>query len=166
MAQSYSLSFKMGYQPNNVTLTENLMETHPDAAIDWQDALTRIQPRFPGDTYHFTFQVPVKWVIPFPSKDSLPDVSTKAKQIAWIKKQPEIIKKLEEIELPIEDFNWWFRQVYVDNYEGGKSPAIWLKGYATILSVLQALVVEGSETGIPMPFQPDLNHDVYYTEVR
>lgn len=164
MAQSYSLSYKMGYQPEDNVLIKKFKQTHADAGIDWQDALKRTTPRFPGDTYHFTFEVPVKWVIPFENNDSLPDLSTKEKQLTWIKTQPHIIEKLEAIDLPIEKFNWWFRQVYVKDANNEKKPAVWLKGYATILSVLKALVVENTETGETSPFKPDFDNKVYYLQ--
>jgi len=158
-AQSYSLSYKMGYAPSQQGLVRRFRNSFPGNSIDWQDALSRDKPRWPGDTYHFTFQVPVKWVIPFPDANSLPDVSTKSKQLAWIKTQPEIMDKLNGINLPAEKFNWWFRQVYVNNADGSKSPAIWLKGYCTILSVLQALT---TENGNHLPLKPDLNDEHYY----
>ena len=166
LAQSYSLSFKMGYRPDNKTLIESLQQAHSNAAIDWKDALERTEPRFPGDTYHFTFEVPVKWVIPYENKDSLPDLSTKEKQLAWIKTRPEILKKLEAIELPVEQFNWWFRQVYVKGENSEKKPAVWLKGYATILSVLQAQVVEDPDSGNSKSFESDYSNGIYFTEVR
>ncbi len=164
IANAYAISYKMGYQPANNSIIKELGATYPTASVNWQDALSRESPRWPGDTYHFTFQVPVKWVIPFTSKDSMPDVSTKKKQLAWIKTQPNILNKLKEIELPIDQFNWWFRQVHVKNEDGSKSPAIWLKGYATILSVLQALT-QDNQNGL-LPFQPPLDNEQYYTTIQ
>lgn len=165
LAQSYALSYKMGYQPEENVLIKKLQQAYADARIDWQDALKRTEPRFPGDTYHFTFEVPVKWVIPFDNIDSIPDLSTKEKQLAWIKTQPDIMVKLEAIDLPIEKFNWWFRQVYVKGENSEKKPAVWLKGYATILSVLKALVVEDADTGKTSPFRPSFNDNLYYNKI-
>ena len=159
VAESYSLSFKMGYQPDQQTLVDLLTNQNTDTDIDWEDALSRERPRWPGDTYHFTFQVPVKWVVPFVSKDSMPDVSTKSLQIAWINSRPEITEKLKELELPADKFNWWFRKVYVTNDDGSKSPAIWLKGYCTILSVLRPLT-ESADSHRPL--QPDPQDAKYF----
>ena len=155
--------YKKGYRPEDFILCRKLQEKYPDTTMDWQDALSREQPRWAGDIYHYTFEVPVKWVISYPHKDSLPDVSTKEKQLEWIRSQPDIVTALEKIEIPVEKFNWWFRHVYVANDDGTRSPAIWLKGYSTILCVLQPLLDEKGDTGLlQKPFVPEDDDERYH----
>jgi hypothetical protein len=79
-------------------------------------------------------------VIPYPDKDSMPDISTKDLRLNWIRSQENICSKLEKIDIPLEKFNWWFRTVYVNNEDGTRSPAIWLKGYCTILIVIKPIL--------------------------
>ena len=132
--------YKKGYRPENTILSHKLNKQYPNCAVNWQDALGREQPRWDGDIYHYTFEVPVKWVIPYPDKESLPDVSTLSKQLEWICTQKDIVETLEKMNIPKEKFNWWFRNVYVNNDDGAQSPAIWVKGYSTILCVIQPIV--------------------------
>jgi hypothetical protein len=139
-AETWSVCYKMGYKPGNAKICRMFEEKYPHSAIDWNDALNKEQPRWTGDIYHYTFEVPVKWVIPYPDKDSMPDVSTKELQLNWIRSQENICSKLEKIDIPLEKFNWWFRTVYVNNEDGTRSPAIWLKGYCTILIVIKPIL--------------------------
>lgn len=137
LAKTWSVSYKMGYKPSDAQLCRQFNALYPDITIDWQDALSREQPRWTGDSYHYTFEVPVKWIIPYPDRDSMPDVSSKELQLNWLRKQENICSMLNKIDIPIEKFNWWFRTVYVNNEDGTRSPAIWVKGYCTILIIIQ-----------------------------
>jgi hypothetical protein len=139
-ARAWSVNYKMGYRPSYYTLMKWLDVKYPDESINWQDALNREQPRWDGDSYHYTFEVPVKWVIKYPNRDSLPDVSTNSKKLEWIAGQQEIMNDLQQIEIEPEKFNWWFRTVNVRNDDGSLSPAVWVKGYCTILCVIQPVV--------------------------
>lgn len=140
LAETWSVNYKMGYRPEDPVISRQLREQYPECDIDWNDALSRQTPRWTGDVYHYTFEVPVKWVIPYPEEDSIPDVSTKELQMEWLRQQDNITGTLEKIELPVEKFNWWFRKVYVNNEDGTRSPALWVKGYCTILVVIRPVL--------------------------
>lgn len=166
MAQAYSVYFKMGYRPTDEILAKQLSLAYPHDTINWEDALSRESPRWLGDRYHFSFEVPVKWVIPFASEDSIPDLSSPSQQLAWIQSQPDLMAQLDEIEIPAEQFNWWSRRVYVNNEDGTRSPAIWLKGYCTILSVLDVMVEnERTDSRHEKPFE-EAEDDIYYYYAR
>lgn len=149
-AKVWHTNYKKGYRPENTVLSRRLKQEYPESTIDWQDALSREQPRWDGDIYHYTFEIPVKWVFPYPDKDSLPDLSSHPKQLEWIRYQDEIMETLKKIEIPEEKFNWWFRNVYVANEDGSRSPAIWLKGYSTILCVIQPVIEDENDNNIYM----------------
>ena len=140
LAETWSVSYKRGYKPEDQVLSRQFKELYPETDIDWNDALGRNQPRWTGDIYHYSFEVPLKWVIPYETKDSLPDVSTKESQLNWISQQDDICAMLDRIGLSPEKFNWWFRTVYVKNEDGSLSPAVWVKGYCTILVVIRPLM--------------------------
>ncbi|MEO1051981.1 MAG: hypothetical protein AAFX87_15220 [Bacteroidota bacterium] len=159
LAHAWSISYKYGAQPEQDCIINELASKYPQAQLNWSEVLEREAPRFAGDSYHYTFEVPVKWVIPFPSKSAMPDVSDQEKQLAWIKTQPEILAKLQTLNLPLEKFSWKFRKVYTKDEEGTRTPALWVKGYCTILSVIQPLVEEGDNN---KPLLPDLNDDQFY----
>jgi len=163
-AKAWFTNYMRGYPPKDEIIYSKLKKKYPESSIDWQDALSREQPRWIGDVYYVTFDVPVKWVIPYPHEDSLPDVSTLKKQKEWIYSRQVIVDALQKIEIPIEEFNWWFRNVYVNNDDGTKSPAIWVKGYSTILCVLQPMLNDNTEENLLAqgPFIPDYNDQKYF----
>ncbi len=166
VANAWFVTYKMGYKPEAEILCRQLKTKYPDVQVDWQDALNRQQPRFIGDTYSYTFEVPVKWIISYPNKDSLPDLSSKQDELNWIKEQQEIVQALNKIEIPAEKFNWWFRNVYINNEDGSKSPAVWVKGYCTILTIIQPLV-DDKKNGVSKnsPFIPKVDDEKYYYSV-
>jgi hypothetical protein len=141
-AEAPYITYKMGYRPDNKVIVNLLRRNYPGSQINFEDALSREQARFIGDTYHYTFEVPVKWVIAYEDSSSYPDLSSKELQRQWINEQKEITNVLQTLEIPVDHFNWWFRDVYVNNEDGSRSPAVWLKGYCTILCVIRPLVNE------------------------
>ena len=162
LAKPYILSYKMGYQPNEPQLISQLEKQYPQATVNWGEAVNRTSPRWPGDSYHITFEVPLKWVIPV---DSMPDISTKSKQNSWIATRQEITDQLQKLELSSDKFNWWFRKVYVKNEEGQKQPAVWLKGYCTVLTVLEAMTTD--DIANPhSPYHPSLEDQRFYASNR
>ncbi len=62
LAQSWFVCYPMDAKPSVSLLTNELREKYADARVDWQSALSHEQPRWIGDAYHYTFEVPVKWV--------------------------------------------------------------------------------------------------------
>ena len=139
-AKTWMVTYKMGYRPDDITICNMLKNKYPESTIDWRDALSRQQPRFNGDVYHYTFEVPVKWIIPFEHRDSLPDISSREKELELIWSRKEITDGLQKIELPAETFNWWLRTIRINNEDGSTSPAVWVKGYCTILCVIKPML--------------------------
>lgn len=159
LADTWTVSYRMGERPATTELMNAFREKYPHTAIDWYGALNREQPRWTGDSYHYTFEIPVKWILRM-SHDSIPDEST---QLAWIASHREITTELEGLEIPYDQFKWSFTKVYADNDDGSKSPAIWVKGYCTVLTVLQALTTGNSGQGmLSVPFEPAWSDSGYY----
>ena len=162
-ADAQFISYKMGYRPEDQVVVNLLNQKYPNSKIDFKDAVNREQARFVGDTYHYTFDIPVKWVIKYKDSVSYPNLSTKKLQKEWINEQKEITDILKKIDIPPDKFNWWFRDVYVSNEDGTKSPAVWLKGYCTILCVLKPLVEKSNTANLlNTPFVPDVKDKLYY----
>jgi hypothetical protein len=162
MADTWLVSYKMGEKPPAFALLKELHEKYPRARIDWGSALSRTQPRWVGDCYHYTFEVPVKWIIPV-SEDSLPDLTNHQRQLEWIVSQKNITRELANLGIPSEKFSWSFTKVYLDRKDSTRTPAFWVKGYCTILAVLQALT-DGSDeaSALRKPFIPSLDDSTYY----
>jgi hypothetical protein len=166
LAQTFMMSYKMGERPNTNDILNFFQEKHPGTQIDWRVALTQEQPRWIGDPYFYTFEVPVKWVVPV-HVDSIPDVGNHKSRLEWINKRKQIRDELKTLNLPMDKFTWSLNRVYINHEDGSESPGIFVKGYCTILAVLQPLTVQRSEAALlERPFVPDINDDAYYYSTR
>ncbi|MBN2612036.1 MAG: hypothetical protein JXB00_10815 [Bacteroidales bacterium] len=162
-AKAWMTTYKMGYLPDTDEIISDFAEKYPDATVNWQYALSKTCPSWAGDLYHYTFEVPVKWVININKADSLPDFSSQKNRCNWAKKQKEIANQLEKLEIPAEKFNWWIRKVYVNNTDGIRSQALWVKGYATIVCIVMPLTDEKHNiSNLPQPFCPDVYDNRYF----
>lgn len=165
-AKAWYTIYKRGYKPDNTILCNQLKAKYPDSKIDWQDALSREQPRYPGDIYFYTFEVPLKWVIEYGNEDSIPELTSSKQQLSWLRSQPEIIKMLKQVNIPAEKFNWWFRTVQVKHDDGSRSPAIWVKGYSTILCIIKPIIDQNQNARLlQTPFCPELDDKEYYCSI-
>ncbi|MFO7655707.1 MAG: hypothetical protein R6W78_01460 [Bacteroidales bacterium] len=162
-AMAWLTSYKMGDVPDNNKIMADLSDKYPNAFINWQYALSKTCPAWAGDLFHYTFEVPVKWVVNIGPTDALPDFSSQKSRHDWVKRQKEITGQLERLKISSDKFNWWLRKVYVNNTDGTKSPAMWVKGYSTIVCVVQPLTDEKqSGTLLPQPFIPDKYNTRYF----
>jgi hypothetical protein len=159
LAQSWFVNYPMGDKPSSGSLTSELREKYNDARVDWQSALSHEQPRWIGDAYHYTFEVPVKWII---AVDSVPDL-TEENQNVWLHDQQQIVDELKALQIPVEKFKWSFSSGYTETKSGGKSRAVFVKGYCTMLCVLQVLTDGQNEhLALQKPFAPALTDTRFY----
>lgn len=163
MTQAWMISFKKGEQPGNIAICNMFHEKYPNDKIEWQDALNREHPRFGGDIYSYTFDIPVNLVINISSNDSIPDLSTTDKKLQWINQQSEIQNNLQTIQIPAEKFAWNLKSGFAKNKAGKRTPAIMVKGFCTMLCVLKPLLDNNISKGdIAKPLAPAKTDSVYY----
>ena len=86
----------------------------------------------------------------------------------WLSNQTQIVTTLSELEIPMENFTWSFTNVYTDAADGSKVPAVFVKGYSTILCVLEVLTANEDEyAGLRKPYIPKVDDEVFfYTSVK
>ena len=132
--------FKTGYRPSDFSLTEQLSSRYPNQAIEWEAALSRKTPRFPGDVYHYFFNVPVKWVVTYPSKTERPKLNNKKAKEKWLAKQTELIEAIQKTNIPMDKFRWRFKNTNYTFEDGTTEAAIVVEGKASVLCVLRARV--------------------------
>jgi hypothetical protein len=137
LAQPYMVTFKNGEVPGLGKLCNLLHEKYPESKIDWQGALTREQPRWFGDAYHYTFDIPVNLVVNILNRDSIPDLSTEDRKLLWINQQSDITNQLKKIQLTAENFSWNIKKGYAADKMGKRVPAMLVKGYCTVFCVLE-----------------------------
>lgn len=164
-ARVWMVPYKKDEKPGDIILCNLLHEEYPNEKTDWQDALTRKQPRFAGDIYHYTFDIPVNLVINISANDTLPDFTNIENKLHWIDQQPEINHILSKIQIPAELFSWNLKKGFTKNKDGKRVVAVSVKGFCTMLCVLKPLVNEKSSIS-NQPFVPEVNDTVYYYTVR
>ncbi len=133
------LSYKMGYKPEDHILAKKFAKKFPNENIDWAKAIKNTTAQDKGDVFHFSFDIPLKWVFAYDTEEEAPILKTKKARMEWAKNNPEIMAQLNELELPADDFNWWMRNITVVNEDDSESPALWVKGYCTVMCVLELL---------------------------
>ena len=139
--ESWYAYYPKTYRPSDEKLIAQLKKRYPNEKINWQDALSRKQPRHQKDIYHYTFNVPVVWTVAYADKNSLPDLEKWKTQKNWLKNQKELLNLLKEYKIPLENFQWTFLNVSHELEDGTKVPAIKAIGLCTVLTVLKP--VEG-----------------------
>ncbi len=138
-AEYFYAFFKNGYRPGDIRLSRQLSSRFPDAGIDWRGALSRTSPRFSGDTYQYTIDVPVVWIVTYPNKDLRPTLGTKEAQQTWLNQQTALKQSLEKMDIPEEMFNWHFREIMYETEAGEEVPAIKVIGLSSVVLVLRTI---------------------------
>ncbi|MCH8903333.1 MAG: hypothetical protein IIA45_05410 [Bacteroidetes bacterium] len=127
-------------KPAEIKLADQLAQRYSNYHIDWEDALSRAAPRWPGDEYVREFRVPVVWTVTYPSKDSRPDLGKREDQLAWVAAETELQEALRDTRIPLEYFNWTVRKIKIYSEDGySVEYAVQAIADCTILCVLQAL---------------------------
>ena len=125
------------YRPDDGTLVNQLQHRYPDACIDWQDALTRTKPSSTDEIYHYTFDVPILWIVPYPDEASLPALEKWKDQKAWLNEQSELLDLLKSYDMERNLFQWTFLKIKHRLDDGREVPAIKAIGLCTVLTVLR-----------------------------
>lgn len=164
-AEAYFAYYKKGYRQGDIRLSHQLSNRYSDADVNWRDMLTRTRPRWQGDSFHYTFNVPVKWIVLYENDDSLPDISTDEKKQHWLLQQKELMSVIESTDIPTNKFSWSIKRIKYKLENGQLAPAIRAKGLTTVLCVLVPMVDNDRNVMVNQPFIPSLNDDNYYTIV-
>lgn len=163
MAAFYYARHKSFHTPKPHRLVRQLEQSYPTAKLDWEDALTRTEPRFPGDSYHYTFRVPLVWYVTYPDKGSRPVFETKEEQHSYVKAQQELMEIMENYGFDFNEFRWTVRQAYFEHEDGSKEPAIKIIGQCTIYCILQPITQQDPNyPELQIPVQPALNDASFY----
>lgn len=141
--ESYYAFYPKTYRPTDQELIAQLKKRYPQVEINWEDALSRRQPRHQKDIYHHTFNVPIVWTVAYADEKSVPNLAKWSAQRKWLREQNELQDLLEEYKMPLENFQWTFLNTMHELEDGTKVPAIRAIGLCTVLTILKP--VEGSE---------------------
>jgi hypothetical protein len=163
LAKAWFAYYKKGYRPGDIRLSKQLRQKYPDAPINWRDVLLRKEPRWPGDSYSYTFHVPIKWIVIYPDAESPPDISSEENKQFWLIDQDKLISTIEKTQIPFNRFSWHIKNIKYQLEDGNLIPAIRAKGYTTVLCIIvPETSAEPNFLSKNRPLVPDLYDTSYY----
>jgi hypothetical protein len=128
--------FKKGFRPSDLEIARSLAVQFPDEKMDWQKGLQNSFDGSPSSAFPKEFSVPVVWTVLYDTRDSRPDISTEDLKMKWIKEQPELMRKIEDLEIPLGKYTWTVNKIIYRHPDGTTRPAIKAIGLCTVLCVL------------------------------
>jgi len=140
LAENYFTTYPPGQFPGNQTLALRLQQKYPDVAINWLQALLSLEPKDDKSPYVHYFYIPVEWMVAYPNEKKRPKPDSEEAILKWVKQQPDLMKKLAEMQLPADRFLW---EVKEEQYEG--HPVLVAKGLSIIYCILNPVVDQHQE---------------------
>ena len=139
-ADSYYAFFKTGYRPSDSELAYQLSKRYPESSVDWLAALSRKQSDYPGESYHYFFNIPVNRVVSYFTKEERPTLANKQQKMEWLKEQEDLMENVRAMRIPLEQFRWKIKEVNYTFIDGITEPSISIKGKSSVLCILKARV--------------------------
>lgn len=118
-AQAFYAFYKTGYHPGDIKLARQFASRYKNEKINWRSVMQRTMPRWDGDTYLQSFDVPVVYTAFFDKPGDRPDISTSAQQLDWVKNSQSIQDQLKNIDIDPSNFTWTVNKVKIQ--EDGKT---------------------------------------------
>lgn len=135
-ANYYSYFYKRAKRPSDSEIIQSLKSEYGAESIDWNLALTQDQYQENQSIFTNEYHLPISYTRIYSSKGDRPAFHSWKDKKQWILEQPEIIEKLDEIDIPFEKFNWQVHKIIHTDENGHKVPAIKAIGMTTVLNVL------------------------------
>lgn len=129
--------FKRGYRPSESLIQQKLEGEYPEVSMDWQDAFSRDVAESNTASFVNSFHIPVSWTVVYDHKDDRPKVKSESQKIDWIGKQKGLMKKINDLGIPIDKYKWTVNRIIHTNEKGEKVPAIKAIGMSTVLCVIK-----------------------------
>jgi len=129
--------FKRGYRPSDGLIAQELQNQHPDVPIDWNNAIVNNETHEQEGLFQNSFHLPVSWTVIYPTKKSRPALKTEEDKMNWVRSQEELMRQVDELNIPLDKFNWTVNKIILTQKDGTKVPAIKAIGMATVLCVME-----------------------------
>lgn len=162
LAKAWFAYYKRGYKPGDIRLARQLKKRYPEADVNWRDILSRSTPRFPGDSYYYTFHVPVKWIVTYPDEKNRPDISSEEAKTNWLLDQDLLLETIDAMNISFNKFSWRIKNIKYRLDDGTLIPAIRAKGYSTVLCIIIPELKKENGIITNQPAVPDLFDTTYY----
>jgi len=129
--------FKRGYRPSESLIQQKLNNQFPETDMDWQDAFSRDEAENDTASFVNSFNIPVSWTVIYEQKEDRPSVTSDDEKMSWIRSQKGLIKKIDDLGIPIDKYKWTVNKIIHTDEKGKKVPAIKAIGMSTVLCVVK-----------------------------
>lgn len=129
--------FKRGYRPSESLIQQKLENEYPEVSMDWQDAFSRDVAENDTSSFINSFHIPVSWTVVYDKKEDRPQVKSETEKMKWIRSQKGLMKKINDLDIPIDKYKWTVNRIIHTNEKGEKVPAIKAIGMSTVLCVIK-----------------------------
>lgn len=130
---------------SSIQIESQFRKRYPNANIDWKLALSRKKPEKLDDAFYKIFMFPAKWYVTYPKPDLIPDLSDKRKQYKWLNEQVELCEILKRYDIPLNCFDWKFKNICFSDKEGIKVYAVKASGRCFVICVLKVFTVQNED---------------------
>lgn len=129
--------YKRGYRPSESTIAQEMRSQYPELDMDWGNAFKHQNTIPDTNVFEESFHVPIQWIVTYEDKDQRPDVSSEENKMKWIKSQPLLMQKIEELSIPLEMYTWRVDKIIHKGEYGQKVYAIKAIGMSTVLCMIK-----------------------------
>ncbi len=142
LADCKSVPVKAGQFPGNKVIAQQLHAKYPKDTINWIAALTRLKPRFAGDSYVHYFHIPVQWTTVCAPGETFPNLHTATDTLRWVYGQKDLLQTIRTMGFEPEQFRWEITPSTYTPKDAPAQPAILTKGLTIIYGVIEPLPVK------------------------
>ncbi|HYV95506.1 MAG TPA: hypothetical protein VE978_27270 [Chitinophagales bacterium] len=155
--------YKVDSFPGEAALAEQLKTRYPNDSVDWIRAIRRQYPSNPSEAYHINLNIPVLWEDFYDSKDSLPDLRTKAKQSHWLESKTELLALMKKTRIPQNYFSIKFYTLTY-NSDSATVYSSKVKAKAGVICIIEPVLRRTDSQQIKyLPFVPSAEDSMYFT---
>lgn len=143
LASYWPYFYKRGYRPSESVIVEQMRKQYPEQNRSWKSAFESKNGGEIDDLKTEQFSIPISWVVTYPTKEERPNVESDIEKMAWVKSQPDLMKRINDLSIPIDKYTWNINKVIHRTDTGKTVPAIKAIGMSTIMCFLENKNSEG-----------------------
>ena len=163
LGDSWFIFIKPGTRPTYEDLAAKFRARNARVKLNWNEALTRKNPRFLGDSFSQEMHIPIRWTAVYPEQAPLPNLETFHHKIAWLKQEKELNQHLKKIGLSLDEFVWQITLKSYQTADGKDLPAVVARGKSRVISVVRARMEPDSlNPKALVPIKPTWDNVQYY----
>lgn len=125
--------YRRGYRPSISEIDQQMNERYPKDPHIWSQMLGTPSDSSLTQDYH----IPISYTKYYTHKDDRPSLQTDQEKIQWAKSQPQIMEKLAELNMGLDDFTWQIDKRIITAANGSKRFAVKAVGMTTVLCFLE-----------------------------